>query len=54
MIRSLNLDDIQGNVTRAYLTELERKRANAVKAQRDIKARRDAFEDDGVQVASGL
>ena len=45
---------VTGNVTRAYLTELERKRANAVKAQRDIKARRDEFEDDGVQVASGL
>lgn len=45
---------VTGNVTRAYLSELERKRANAVKAERDLKIRREEYEDDGVQVASGL
>jgi amidophosphoribosyltransferase len=45
---------VTGNVTRQYLNELERKRANAVKAQRDHKIRHEEFEDDGVQVATGL
>ena len=45
---------VTGNVTRAYLSELERVRANAIKAQRDNAARREELEDEGVQVASGL
>jgi amidophosphoribosyltransferase len=45
---------VTGNVTRAYLTELERRRANAVKAERDLKVRKAELGDDGVQVASGL
>jgi hypothetical protein len=42
------------NVTRLYLNELERQRANAVYAQRDLKIRHDVSEDDGVQAASGI
>ena len=45
---------VTGNVTRAYLNELERMRANAVKAERDQLIRRAELEDDGVQVASGI
>jgi amidophosphoribosyltransferase len=45
---------VTGDVTRAYLTELERRRANAVKAERDSRIRRVEDDEDGVQVASGL
>jgi amidophosphoribosyltransferase len=45
---------VTGNVTRAYLSELERRRANAVKAERDNRVLREEYEDDGVQVASGI
>ena len=45
---------VTGDVTRAYLSELERARANAIKAERDHRVRHQEFEDDGVQVASGL
>jgi amidophosphoribosyltransferase len=45
---------VTGDVTRAYLSELERVRANAIKAARDHRVRHEEFEDDGVQVASGL
>ena len=45
---------VTGNVTRDYLNELERMRANAVKAMRDHRVRREELEDDGVLVASGL
>jgi len=45
---------VTGDVTRAYLSELERARANAIKAERDDRVRHQEFEDDGVQVASGL
>jgi len=46
---------VTGDVTHAYLSELERRRANAVKAQRDDKIRRDELDDDGGQVvASGI
>jgi amidophosphoribosyltransferase len=45
---------VTGNVTRAYLNELEQKRSNAVKAKRDLKIRHEEYEDDGVQVASGI
>jgi len=45
---------VTGNVTRAYLNELERMRADAVKVERDHQVRREEYEDDGVQVASGL
>ena len=45
---------VTGNVTRTYLAELERQRANAVKAERDHRVRREEYGDDGVQVASGL
>jgi len=45
---------VTGNVTRAYLNELERMRANAVKAERDDQVRREELEDEGVQIASGL
>jgi len=45
---------VTGNVTAAYLSDLERMRADAVKAERDNRVRREEYEDDGVQVASGL
>ena len=46
---------VTGDVTHAYLSELERRRANAVKAQRDDQIMRDELDDDGVQVvASGI
>jgi amidophosphoribosyltransferase len=45
---------VTGDVTRDYLTELERRRANAVKAERDSQIRRVEDDEDGVQVASGL
>jgi amidophosphoribosyltransferase len=45
---------VTGDVTRAYLSELERVRANAIKVERDLRVRHQEFEDDGVQVASGL
>jgi len=44
---------VTGDVTHAYLSELERRRANAVKAQRDDQVRRDELEDDSVQVVAG-
>jgi amidophosphoribosyltransferase len=45
---------VTGNVTQSYLTELERRRANAVKAERDGQVRREEMEDEGVQIASGI
>jgi amidophosphoribosyltransferase len=46
---------VTGDVTDDYLTELERRRANAVKAQRDDRILREEADDDSVQVvASGL
>ena len=45
---------VTGNITPDYLSELERRRADAVKAKRDLKIRHEEFEDDGVQIASGL
>jgi amidophosphoribosyltransferase len=46
---------VTGDVTHAYLSELERRRANAVKAQRDDRILREEDGDDGVHVvASGL
>jgi amidophosphoribosyltransferase len=46
---------VTGDVTHDYLTELERRRANAVKAQRDDRILREEADDDSVQVvASGL
>jgi amidophosphoribosyltransferase len=46
---------VTGDVTNAYLSELERRRANAVKAQRDDRILREEAGDDSVQVvASGL
>jgi amidophosphoribosyltransferase len=46
---------VTGDVTVDYLTELERRRANAVKAQRDDRILREEAGDDSVQVvASGL
>jgi amidophosphoribosyltransferase len=46
---------VTGDVTHDYLTELERRRANAVKAQRDDRILREEAGEDGVQVvASGL
>jgi amidophosphoribosyltransferase len=45
---------VTGNVTRAYLSELERRRANAVKAERDHRVLSEEYEDDGVQAAGGL
>jgi amidophosphoribosyltransferase len=46
---------VTGDVTHEYLSELERRRANAVKAQRDDRILREEAGDDSVQVvASGL
>jgi amidophosphoribosyltransferase len=44
---------VTGNVTPDYLNELERRRANAVKAERDGRVLREELEDDGVQAATG-
>jgi amidophosphoribosyltransferase len=45
---------VTGDVSRAYLDALEIIRSNAAKARRDAKARAEEFEDDNMQVASGL
>jgi len=47
-------DYVTGDVTRAYLDELEVFRSNAAKARRDKAARQNDHDDDTVQVASGL
>jgi amidophosphoribosyltransferase len=44
---------ITGDVTDRYLNELERRRANAVKAERDNQIRREELDDDVVQVVAG-
>ena len=49
-----NGEYVTGDVSRAYLDELELRRANAVKAQRDKEVRRQEADDDTIQVASGL
>jgi amidophosphoribosyltransferase len=45
---------VTGDVSRAYLDELELLRSNSEKAKRDAKVRRDELDDDTMQVASGL
>jgi amidophosphoribosyltransferase len=45
---------VTGDVSRAYLAELESRRANSVKAERDRKARRDELDDDTLPAASSL
>jgi amidophosphoribosyltransferase len=44
---------VTGDVTDRYLDELERRRANAVKAERDNQIRREELDDDVVQVVAG-
>jgi amidophosphoribosyltransferase len=43
---------VTGDVTDAYLNELERRRSNAVKAQRDNRIRREELDDENVQVVA--
>jgi len=45
---------ITGDVTRAYLDELEVFRSNAAKAKRDQAVRLAEHDEDSVQIASGL
>ena len=45
---------VTGDVSRAYLDELELLRSNSEKAKRDAKVRRDELDDDTMQAASGL
>ncbi|HLF10736.1 MAG TPA: amidophosphoribosyltransferase [Gammaproteobacteria bacterium] len=45
---------VTGDVSRAYLDELELLRSNSEKAKRDAKVRREELDDDAMQVASGL
>jgi amidophosphoribosyltransferase len=45
---------VTGDVSRAYLNELEVHRSNAAKAKRDAKARAEELDDDTMQAASGL
>jgi amidophosphoribosyltransferase len=45
---------VTGDVSRAYLDALEVMRSNAAKAKRDAKVRAEEFDDDTMQVASGL
>jgi amidophosphoribosyltransferase len=44
---------VTGDVTNDYLSDLERMRSNAVKAQRDDRIRREEYDDEGVQVMAG-
>ena len=44
---------VTGDVTDRYLNDLERQRANAVKAQRDSQIRREELDDDTVQIVAG-
>ncbi|HUF71340.1 MAG TPA: amidophosphoribosyltransferase [Gammaproteobacteria bacterium] len=44
---------ITGDVTDAYLGELERRRGNAVKAERDSQIRREELDDENVQIVAG-
>ncbi|MGD8341902.1 MAG: amidophosphoribosyltransferase [Gammaproteobacteria bacterium] len=44
---------VTGDVTNAYLGELERRRANAVKARRDKRIQREELDDESVQVVAG-
>jgi amidophosphoribosyltransferase len=45
---------VTGDVSRAYLDALEILRSNSAKARRDAKARAEEYDDDTMQVASGL
>jgi amidophosphoribosyltransferase len=45
---------VTGDVSRAYLDELEVMRSNSAKARRDAKVRAEEVDDDTMQVASGL
>jgi amidophosphoribosyltransferase len=45
---------VTGDVSRAYLDELEVLRSNSAKAKRDAKVRAEELDDDTMQVASGL
>ncbi len=45
---------VTGDVTRAYLDELEVYRSNAAKARRDQATRASEHDEDSVQIASGL
>lgn len=45
---------VTGDITRAYLDELEIVRSNAAKARRDEEVQREEVEDEVVQVASGV
>jgi amidophosphoribosyltransferase len=44
---------VTGDVTNDYLSELERRRANAVKAKRDKQIQREELDDESVQVVAG-
>jgi amidophosphoribosyltransferase len=44
---------VTGDVTHDYLSELERRRADAVKAKRDGRIRREELDDEAVQVVAG-
>jgi amidophosphoribosyltransferase len=45
---------VTGDVTRTYLNALERRRANAVKVERDDQVRREEYDDDHIPAASSL
>jgi amidophosphoribosyltransferase len=45
---------VTGDVSRAYLDELELARSDVEKARRDARVRREELDDDGMQAASGL
>jgi amidophosphoribosyltransferase len=45
---------VTGDVSRAYLDELELMRADSEKAKRDARVRREELDDDTMQAASGL
>jgi amidophosphoribosyltransferase len=45
---------VTGDVSRAYLDELELTRADSEKAKRDARVRREELDDDTMQAASGL
>ena len=44
---------VTGDVTNDYLSELERRRANAVKAKRDKQIQREELDDESIQVVAG-
>jgi amidophosphoribosyltransferase len=45
---------VTGDVSRAYLNDLEIARSNLAKARRDKEIRREELDDDTIQVANGL